>query len=152
MAQRIPHKSHRAELDIIQHAIEEYATTNKTQKECAKQFGISQKVLSYYILNGSKTLKKKMALKNNAMTGGAPQETAQPTLPKSLKKAKLRESGFEHIIIEGSEPAPQSNQQIRQPMQQPLHQLTQQPIKEAMQTTASVVNKPVPHFDLDQYL
>jgi hypothetical protein len=84
-------KPHNNDLPLIASAIKEYQTTTKTQKQCADQFGISQKLFSYYYLNGFKKAEKK---------GGS--IIPNDSKPAGVRRSKLRDNNY-NIVLETSE-------------------------------------------------
>lgn len=91
-------KKHNRDIPNIARAIEKYQNSDLTQAECAKEFGISVKVFSYYYLNGFK--KKQFLLDDN-------------NEPIFVKKSKMRSNNYNDVLSGGSNITTQPSHSIK---------------------------------------
>ena len=95
-------QKHNLDLPRIAKAIQEYKTTNKTQKQCADDAGITVKLFSYYYLNGFKKSQKLAGgnfHSNDANTNSVIKEDAPQPNIKYERKAKLRDNNYEIVLV-----------------------------------------------------
>ena len=142
-------QKHNLDLPRIAKAIQEYKTTNKTQKQCADDADITVKLFSYYYLNGFKKSQKMDGgnfHSNDPGTNETVKEGGVPPNMKYEKKAKLRNNNYAEVVLMGEQPntdnkhilppqhagtAPQQKLVYQQPVyQQPVYQppVYQQPV------------------------